>query len=95
MTLSRDDVLHLARLARLALSPDEIERLAQQLSAILEHFTTLQGVDTGGVEPTAHTLPLANVMREDIQEPSLPRGAVLANAPAHEDGMFRVRAVLE
>jgi len=95
MALTRDDVLHLARLARLALSGEEVDRLTHQLSAILDHFTALQSANTEGVEPTAHALPLANVMREDEVEPSLPRGAVLANAPAHEDGMFRVRGVLE
>jgi aspartyl-tRNA(Asn)/glutamyl-tRNA(Gln) amidotransferase subunit C len=95
MALTRDDVLHLARLARLALTDDEVARLTDQLSGILDHFTALQAADTEGVEPTAHALPLANVMREDETEPSLPRGAVLANAPAEEDGMFRVRAVLE
>ena len=95
MALTRDDVLHLARLARLSLSDEEVTRLSTELSAILEHFTALAGIDTEAVEPTAHALPLANVMRADEIAPSLTRSEVLSNAPAEEDGMFRVRAVLE
>ncbi len=95
MALTRDDVLHIARLARIALSDDEVERFRAQLSGILDHFAALAAVDTEAVEPTAHPLPLANVMREDVIEPSLPRDAVLANAPLTEDGYIRVRAVLE
>lgn len=95
MALTRDDVLHIARLARIALSDDEVERFRAQLSGILDHFAALAAVDTDGVEPTAHPLTLANVMRDDVIEPSLPRDDVLANAPLAEDGYFRVRAVLE
>ena len=95
VALTRDDILHLALLARLSLTEDEVARLSTDLSAILDHFTALSEVDTEAVRPTAHALPLVNVMRDDEVEPSLPRSAVLANAPAQEDGMFRVRAVLE
>lgn len=95
MSLTRDEVLHIARLARLRLEPDEVDRTATQLSGILDYFTALQGVDTAGVEPTANPLPLRNVMREDAVTPSLPRDSALANAPAVEDGLVRVRAVLE
>jgi aspartyl-tRNA(Asn)/glutamyl-tRNA(Gln) amidotransferase subunit C len=95
MALSHDDVVHIARLARVALSDEEVARYAQQLSGILDHFAALAAVPTDGVEPTAHPLPLSNVMRADEVAPSLPRSAVLANAPAQEDGHFRVRAVLE
>ncbi|MFQ5382772.1 MAG: Asp-tRNA(Asn)/Glu-tRNA(Gln) amidotransferase subunit GatC [Dehalococcoidia bacterium] len=95
MAVTRDDVLHLALLARLSLTEEEVSRLSTELSAILDHFTTLSEVDTDSVPPTAHALPLANVMRDDEVEPSLPRSETLANAPAEEDGMFRVRAVLE
>lgn len=95
MSLTPDDVLHVARLARVALAPEEVTRLADQLSGILDHFATLSAVPTDGVEPTAHPLPLANVMRADEVLPSLPRDQVLANAPRHEDGYLRVRAVLE
>jgi aspartyl-tRNA(Asn)/glutamyl-tRNA(Gln) amidotransferase subunit C len=95
MALSRGDVMHIARLARIALDEGEVERFRAQLSGILDHFQALAALDTDGVEPTAHPLPLANVMREDAVEPSLPREDVLANAPLAEDGYLRVRAVLE
>lgn len=95
VSVSREDVEHIARLARVRLTPDEVERLSRQLSSILDHFAALSAVDTEGVEPTAHPLPLANVMREDSVAPSLPRDDVLANAEAVEDGYIRVRAVLE
>jgi aspartyl-tRNA(Asn)/glutamyl-tRNA(Gln) amidotransferase subunit C len=95
MAVSRDEVLHIARLARLGLSDCEVGRLAGELSAILEHFATLASLDTEGVEPTAFPLPLVNVMRSDEVAPSLPRSEVLRNAPAEEHGLFRVRAVLE
>ena len=95
MALTTDDVLHIARLARISLTELEVSRLSQQLSGILGHFEALSSAPTGGVEPTAHPLPLSNVMRADEVAPSLPRSAVLANAPRQEDGFFRVRAVLE
>ncbi len=95
MALTTDDVLHIARLARISLTDSEVGRLTQQLSDILGHFAALAAAPTDGVEPTAHPLPLSNVMRADEVAPSLPRTAVLANAPRHEDGLFRVRAVLE
>lgn len=95
MALTTDDVLHIARLARISLTDLEVGRLTQQLSDILGHFEALAAAPTDGVEPTAHPLPLSNVMRADEVAPSLPRTAVLANAPRHEDGLFRVRAVLE
>ena len=95
MALSSTDVLHIARLARISLTEAEVGRLTQQLSGILEHFTALASAPTDGIEPTAHPLPLSNVMRADEVAPSLPRSAVLANAPRQEDGFFRVRAVLE
>lgn len=79
----------------MSLDDDEVGRLAGQLSSILDHFTALSAVNTEGVEPTAHPLPLANVMRDDSVSPSLPREDVLRNAPAEEDGYIRVRAVLE
>ncbi|GIW13886.1 MAG: aspartyl/glutamyl-tRNA(Asn/Gln) amidotransferase subunit C [Tepidiforma sp.] len=95
MALTRDDVLHIARLARIALDEDEVERFRAQLSGILDHFEALAAVETEGIEPTAHPLPLANVMRDDEVQPSLPRDEALANAPLTEDGYLRVRAVLE
>lgn len=95
MSLTPEDVLHIARLARISLSPAEVDRFATQLSGILDHFAALAAVPTDGVEPTAHPLPLSNVMRRDEVAPSLPRAEVLQNAPDQEDGYFRVRAVLE
>jgi aspartyl-tRNA(Asn)/glutamyl-tRNA(Gln) amidotransferase subunit C len=95
MPLSREDVLHVARLARIALSDDEVERFQTQLSDILDHFDVLRQIDTEGVPPTAHTLDLLNVERDDEVQPSMPVEDVLRNAPAREGDLFRVRAVLE
>ena len=95
MSLTANDVLHIARLARVQLSPSDVERFTTQLSGILEHFASLAAVNTEGIEPIAHPLPLSNVMRADEVAPSLPQDVALANAPEQEDGYFRVRAVLE
>ena len=95
MALTSAEVLHIARLARIALTEAEVERFTAQLSGILDHFDALSAVETEGVEPTAHPLPLSNVMREDLVAPSLNQDDALANAPRVEDGYFRVRAVLE
>src|SRR5437588_9334298 len=92
--ISRDDVLHVARLARLTLSDDEVERYTEQLSAVLDHAADVAALDTSGVPPTAHPLPLENVLRDDVVEASLDRGEVLAEAPAAEDGRFRVPPIL-
>lgn len=95
MNLSRDEVLHIARLARVALTDAEITRMSEQLSDLLEHFQVLQQVDTEGVPPTAQSINLRSVMREDVVAPSLAPEDVLANAPRREEDCFRVRAVLE
>jgi aspartyl-tRNA(Asn)/glutamyl-tRNA(Gln) amidotransferase subunit C len=95
MKLEREAVLHIAKLARVELTEQEIEKFSEQLSGIIEHFDVLNTVDTDGVEPTAHTLPLRNVMAEDESRPSLTREEVLAMAPNTEAGYLRVRAVLE
>ncbi len=95
MKLSREEVLHIARLARLGLTEDEVDRLREQLSNILDNFEVLQRVDTTNVPPTAQSIDLQNVMRADEVAPSLPPGEVLANAPRKEGDFFRVRAVLE
>jgi aspartyl-tRNA(Asn)/glutamyl-tRNA(Gln) amidotransferase subunit C len=95
MRLSQDEVRYVAELAKLRLSEAEIEQYAGQLSAILEYAERLQEVDTSSVPPTPYVLPLANVMRADEPEPCLSNEAALANAPDHEDGFFRVRAVFE
>ena len=95
MTLTLQEVEHIAELARLQLSPAEKERYRQQLSAILEHFEQLQQLDTASIEPTATVLPLRSVMRADEASLDWPREDILANAPAAEDGCFEVPAVLE
>ena len=95
MKLSRDEVLHIARLARIGLSESEITRLSEQLSHLLEHFETLQQVDTTGVAPTAQPIDLQSVMRDDEVAPSFPSDDILANAPRREGDCFKVRAVLE
>ena len=95
MSIDRDTVDHVALLARLALSEQERETLREQLSAILEHINVIGEADTSQVPATAHILPLENVMRDDCVQP-FPHPAVLVEqAPAHEDGYIRVRAVLE
>lgn len=95
MALSADEVRHIARLARVALDGDEVERLQEQLSAILDHFAVLNEIDTDGVPPTAQTFEMTNVDRDDEPQPSATRDDVLANAPRQQDGYFRVRAVLD
>ncbi len=95
MKLSRDEVLHIALLARLGLTETEVDRLKEQLSNILENFEVLQQVDTSGITPTAQSIALQNVMRDDEVASSLPQSQVLANAPQKEKNFFRVRAVLE
>jgi aspartyl-tRNA(Asn)/glutamyl-tRNA(Gln) amidotransferase subunit C len=95
MKLSRDEVLHIARLARVALTEEEITRMSEQLSDLLEHFEVLQKVATEGVPPTAQSVTLRSVMRDDEVAPSLPPEDILANAPRREGDCFRVRAVLE
>ena len=95
MSLTREEVLHIARLARIGLSEGDVAKFQEQLSEIFDHFQALQGLDTEGVPPTSHPLPLENVMRSDQAKPSLAQEEVLANAPLAEEGAFRVRAVLE
>lgn len=95
MKLERDAVLHIAKLARVELSDAEVDTFAEQLGDIISHFDVLKTIDTDGVEPTAHTLALRNVMADDESRPSMPRDDVLSLAPAVEDGYLRVRAVLE
>ena len=95
MKLSREEVLHIARLARLGLTEAEVDKLSEQLSDILEHFEVLQQVDTANIPPTAQSISLQNVMRSDEVSPSLPASQILANAPQKEKDLFKVRAVLE
>src|SRR5579863_9103529 len=92
--ISADEVVHVARLARLALTPDELEQFTEQLAAVLEHARDVEALDTAGVPPTAHPLPLRNVLREDQPVPSLDRDEVLAQAPEAEADRFRVPRIL-
>jgi aspartyl-tRNA(Asn)/glutamyl-tRNA(Gln) amidotransferase subunit C len=92
--LSRQDVLHVARLARLTLTDEEVELFTDQLAAVLAHAADVAALDTSGVPPTAHPLPLQNVFRDDEVRPSLDRDEVLAQAPAAEEGRFRVPRIL-
>jgi len=94
MRLSVADVEHVAELARLGLEPDEKVRLVEQLSSILGHIAALEELDTAAIPPTAQVIALTNVLRADEVRPSLPRDAVLANAPRQRDGFFEVHAVL-
>lgn len=95
MKLSPEEVRHIALLARLGLSEDEMERFREQLSDILEHFEVLQEVDTADVEPTFQVTGMLNVVAEDEATESSTQEDILANAPRAEDGFFRIRAVLE
>lgn len=95
MSIDRKTVDHVARLARLALSEDERDRLREQLSAILEHINVIGEADTSAVAASANILPMTNVMAPDTSRPSCAPQELLANAPAREDGYFRVRAVLD
>ena len=88
-------IAHVARLARLELSPEETEAFRTQLGSILDHFKSLQALDLTDVPATSHVLPMTNVLREDVPERLLPREEVLATAPAAEDGYFVVPPVIE
>jgi aspartyl-tRNA(Asn)/glutamyl-tRNA(Gln) amidotransferase subunit C len=93
MAITTNDVLHVAKLARLELSDEEVERMREQLSAILEAVGKVSELDLDDVEPTAHPLDLVNVLAEDEPRPSLSLEDALANAPDPEDGFFGVPAV--
>jgi aspartyl-tRNA(Asn)/glutamyl-tRNA(Gln) amidotransferase subunit C len=88
-------VLHIARLARVGIDDGEVDHFAEQLSQVLEYFERLGEVDTASVPPTAHTLPLHNVWRDDEPGPSMDPETVLANAPQREGDLFRVKAILD
>ncbi|MBE9512533.1 MAG: Asp-tRNA(Asn)/Glu-tRNA(Gln) amidotransferase subunit GatC [Chloroflexi bacterium] len=94
MKLSREEVLHIALLARLGLTEAEVNRFSKQLSNLLESFEILQQVDTTGIPPTAQSIALQNVVRSDEAQASLSQDQVLANAPRKDGDFFRVRAVL-
>jgi aspartyl-tRNA(Asn)/glutamyl-tRNA(Gln) amidotransferase subunit C len=93
VAITRDDVLHVARLARLELSDEEVERFGGQLSAILDAVGKVSELDLEDVPPTSHPLDLVNVFGEDVPRPCLSREEALANAPDPEDGFFGVPPV--
>ncbi len=93
--LSRDEVLHIARLARLALTDAEVARMADQLGHILDHIQKLNALDTAAIPPTAQVGDLVNVWREDTVRPCLDREAALAAAPVREGEYFKVKAIQE
>lgn len=95
MAIGIHEVEHVAKLARLELTEEEKRLFAEQLGAILEYAAKLNELDTSGVEPTTHVLPISNVLRGDEIRPSWPLEQVLRNAPDEEDGQFKVPAVLE
>ncbi|MDQ4149154.1 MAG: Asp-tRNA(Asn)/Glu-tRNA(Gln) amidotransferase subunit GatC [Actinomycetota bacterium] len=95
MAITRAEVEHVANLARLALSEEELAMFEEQLSRILDHAARVTALDTEGIEPTAHAIPLVNVFRPDEIVPPLPRTEALRNAPDVEDGYFRIPKILE
>ena len=92
--LGRDEIAHLARLSRLALTEEELDRFAGQLGAVLDAVAQVGKAEVADVAPTTHAVPLTNVFRSDVATPSLPRDVVLAAAPAAEDERFRVPRIL-
>jgi aspartyl-tRNA(Asn)/glutamyl-tRNA(Gln) amidotransferase subunit C len=92
--LSREDIAHLARLARLAVTDEELDRFAGQLDAVLDAVARVGKADVADVPPTTHAVPMTNVMRPDVVTPSLPRAVILAEAPAAEDDRFQVPRIL-
>jgi aspartyl-tRNA(Asn)/glutamyl-tRNA(Gln) amidotransferase subunit C len=92
--ISRDDVAHVALLARLALTDAELDRFTGQLAAVLDHAADVEALELDDVPPTAHPYPLRNVLRPDVPGESLDRGEVLAQAPAVEDDKFKVPPIL-
>jgi len=88
--IDREQVLHVARLARLRLSEGEVETMTGELSKVLDHIETISELDLDGVEPTSHVVELENVLREDVPRPSLPREKALEQAPDSDGAGFRV-----
>ena len=95
MALTLEEVRKVALLARLELTDEEIERQGKNLNALLLQFEQLQELDVSGIEPTSHSVPVYNVMREDVVRPSLSREQALANAPESRDGCFIVPRIVE
>jgi aspartyl-tRNA(Asn)/glutamyl-tRNA(Gln) amidotransferase subunit C len=92
--LTREDVVHVAKLARLSLTADEIDAYTGQLASILGHAEEISAIDTTGIEPMSHALPLVNVLREDVVGAVLDRDEVLSQAPDHDGQRFRVPRIL-
>jgi aspartyl-tRNA(Asn)/glutamyl-tRNA(Gln) amidotransferase subunit C len=95
MSLTADEVRWVAQLARLELNQSELDTMTRQLRAIMDYVDQLRQVNTDGVEPLAHSLPVHNVFRSDELAPSLPVDRALANAPQQRDGFYVVPAVLD
>lgn len=95
MSIDHSTVDHVARLARLELSEEERERFTRQLAGLLDYFAMLQALETEGIEPTSHVVEMAGITRDDTPGTSLSREAVLAGAPEHEEGFFKVPPVIE
>jgi len=93
-SITRDDVAHVARLARLTLTDSELDLFTEQLAAVLDHARDVEALDVQDIAPMSHPLPLVNVLRDDVVGPTLDRDEVLAMAPAVEDHRFRVPAIL-
>ncbi|KKC30327.1 Asp-tRNA(Asn)/Glu-tRNA(Gln) amidotransferase subunit GatC [Caldanaerobacter subterraneus] len=95
MAISKSEIEHIAKLARLKFTEEEIEAMAQELSKILDYVNKLNELDTENVEPTAHIVPIHNVFREDEVKPSMPREKVLMNAPFTEQRLLKVPKIIE
>lgn len=95
MSLTREQVLHVARLARLALSDEDVQKFGRQLSSILEHAERVMALAAEDVPPTSHAIPLVNVFRDDVVGECLPQDKALSTAPAAEQGRFRVPRIIE
>ncbi|MDA0770674.1 MAG: Asp-tRNA(Asn)/Glu-tRNA(Gln) amidotransferase subunit GatC [Chloroflexi bacterium] len=93
--LTAAEVRHIALLARIGMTDEEVEAMRHDLSNIMDQFEILNQVDTEGVEPTGHSVDITSVMRDDVSRPSLPKEDVLANAPNREGDRVRVKAVME
>lgn len=93
--LSHDEVRRVVALARLSLPDDALDRMARELDAILGYVESLEGVDTEGVPPTSHVIPMATPLRDDVPVPAMPPRLAVANAPEHEDTAFVVPKVIE
>ncbi|MBN2238776.1 MAG: Asp-tRNA(Asn)/Glu-tRNA(Gln) amidotransferase subunit GatC [Dehalococcoidales bacterium] len=95
MKISREEVLHIAQLARMGITDEEVDKMTEQLSDILANFEVLQQVNTDNVSPTAQSIALQNVISEDVVSPSMDTDSLLANAPEKEQDHLKIRAVLE